>query len=178
MMVYDWHIRAIAQQWGVPEWVVKGASAGSSFSDSLTAESPSVVEFELEQSRECGYTKKSVRRELQYRIDNGQLPADFFEQFSVEVQSDSVITRDQKSEMETAVMAVEKQFCSRETAQANLGFDPPKETKLIEQEKALGVGPVWSKTPQMEQEEKLGMAKIDAGGPETTGGQRKKLEGE
>ena len=173
-MVYDWHIRAIAQQWGVPEWVVKGASAGSSFADSLTAESPSVVEFETEQARECRYTKKSVMRELQYRIDNDHLPKSFFEDHDVVVRSDSVITRDSKSETETAVMQVENQLNSLQGARADLGLDPDIVDKQIAAEKEMGVGPVWSKTPQMEQDKELAMS----ADPKTTGGKRQKLQGE
>lgn len=173
-LVYDWHIRAIAQQWGVPEWLVKGASAGSSFADSLTAESPSVVEFETEQSKECRYTKLSVTRELQYRMEVGHLPSDFLDEYAVVVRSDSVITRDSKAETETAVMQVEKQLNSLQGARADLGLDPDIVDKQIAAEKTLGVGPVWSKTPQMEQDKELAM-KSD---PKTTGGERQKLQGE
>ena len=83
-------------------------------------------------------------------------------------------------------MAVETQFCSLETARATLGFDPSKEAKLIEQEKALGVGPVWDKDTAAMQgrqgEGENGLPPLpDAEGdegPETTDGQRQRLEGE
>lgn len=191
-LIYDWHLWAVAQQFQVPEWMVKGASAGASFADSLTAESPSVVEFENEQAIECRYTRQSVSTELQYRIDKEQLPKNFFEDYELDVQSDSVITRDSKSEMETHVMAVQNQFESISTARTKLGMDDEKEAVLIETEKKLGLGPVWSAEARegRNEESEAGGARTEQGAkevegakapeeaPKTTDGQRQKLEGE
>lgn len=186
-LIYDWHIWAIAQQFQVPEWLVKGASAGASFADSLTAESPSVVEFENEQAIECRYTRQAINCELQYRIDNENLPKDFFKEYSLDVQSDSVITRDSKSEMETHVLAVQNQFESISTARTKLGMDPEKESTLIETEKKLGLGPVWSEKAREGRNEESeeggartgqGAKEVKEGEPKTTSGKKQQLEGE
>jgi len=167
-MTYDWHIRAIAQQWGVPEWLVKGASAGASFSDSLTAESPSVVEFETEQAKECRYTKATVKRELEYRIEVGQLPETFFDEYDIDVQADSVITRDSEAEMNAAVQAFTNGFASKRTCRVNLGYDPDKEEALCAEEETQGQGP---QELQPDNEGSKGTS------TDTTDGKRQQLEG-
>lgn len=177
-LIYDWHIWAIAQQFQVPEWLVKGASAGASFADSLTAESPSVVEFENEQAIECCYTRRAVCQELQYRVDQKKLPDNFFEDYELDVQSDSVITRDSKAETETAVLQVQNQFNSLYGARASLGLDPEKVETQIAAEKQLGLGPVWSAEAREGRSEQPEKKQVEEGSPQTTDGQRQKLEGE
>ena len=183
--IYDWHNNAIAQQFQVPSWLISGSAEGGSYADSLTAESPSVVEFESEQAVERKHTKKAIAIELQYRIDKQELPADFFEKYDIDVQSDSVITRDSKSEMETHVMAVGNQLESLSTARAQLGLDPEREATLIEAECKLGLGPVWNKEAREgrnEQSEEEGArttqgAKEIEASPKTVAGQQQREEG-
>ena len=172
-LIYDWHLQAVAQQSQVPEWLVKGASAGASFADSLTAESPSVVEFESEQARECRFSRRAIKRELQYRVEVGHLPANFWDEFDLDVQSDSVITRDSKAETETAKIQVESQLNSLRGARAQLGLDPDVVEKQIAVEKAAKTGPVWDETAREGKGDQT-----EEGGAQTTDGKRQELQGE
>ena len=79
-----------------------------------------------------------------------------------------MIASDEKSETESAKMAVEAWFCSVETASTKLGFNYPIEHPIIEAEKAAGIGPRWNADPNEEGTD---------GSPKTMGGQMKKLQG-
>ena len=151
--IYSWHIQAIAQAEQVPEWMVSGAAAGSSFASATTSESSSIIEFEAMQEAECAVDRKVLKRVLTAYIAAGKLPADFFEDYDIGVEGEAMIARDQKSEMETAVMAVEAGFCSRQVAATNLGFDYQRDKPLIDQEREeddqrqqdLGINPMTGK---------------------------------
>ncbi len=177
--IYDWHIRAIAQAEQVPEWMVSGAAAGSSFASSLTSESSSIIEFESEQEAECHVDRRILKRVLAAYVKAELLPETFFDDYDVSVEGEAMVSRDEKSETETAIMAVEGQLCSRHTAATMLGFDPQKEKPLIQQEQqeqadlslkqqeaelALGVGPAIRGMPK------------DSSSPTTTNGARSRLE--
>ena len=166
--IYDWHCAAIAQSEQVPVWMVKGAADEASFASSLTSESPSIIEFDAEQEKECHEDRKVLRRVLQSSVDGGRLPKDFFDKYDVKCEGESMISRDSKSETETAIAAVNARLCSRDTAQTQLGFNPKVEKPLIESEmkaeKALGIGPLW----EAEQ------STTPSGSPETTDGEMTK----
>ena len=167
-LIYLWHIRAIAQAEQVPEWLVSGAMAEGSYASSLTAESVSVIEFDAEQEKDCAVDRLVLRRVMELYQAKNLLDKDFFEKYDIHVEGESMVARDAKAETETAVLQVQNEFCSLNTAQANLGFNPERERALIDAEKSLGVGPVSQAAAELE------AAKSD---PETMGGQQQKEQG-
>lgn len=168
-LIYNWHIRAIAQAEQVPEWLVSGATADGSYASATTSESVSIIEFEAEQEIECKQDKRVLMRVMELYQEQNLVDKDFFERYDIHVEGEDMTARDIKAETETAVLQVQNEFCSLATAQANLGFDPEREKATIEAEKSLGIGPVSQK-----QEENDALAE---GGPKTMGGQKAKDEG-
>lgn len=154
--IYSWHLLAIAQAEQVPESMISGEAAGSSYASAVVSESSSVIEFEALQEQECAVDRKVLKRILQAYIDKDLLPKNFFEKYEISVEGEAMVARDAKSETETSILAIEAQLCSRQTAATQLGFDYQKEKPMIEEEKkqsleeqkaelALGIGPVIPK---------------------------------
>jgi len=179
--IYDWHTRALAQAEQVPEWMVSGAAAGSSFASSLTSESSSIIEFESEAAIECRYDRDVFKRVLAAEVAKEKLPKDFFDNYEICVEPDSMVSRDVKSETETAIMVVQAGLCSKQTAAAQLGYNLEAEKPLIEQEQAqaievaqqnaaAGLGPDGKPLPQQ--------SGAQDDGAKTTDGARGQLEGE
>ena len=133
--IYGWHIQAIAQAEQVPEWMVSGAAAGSSFASSLTSESSSIIEFEALQEAECLVDRCVLKRVLWAYVHKDLLPKDFFEKYDVNVEGEDMVSRDNMSETETAVMCVEAGFCSKHVAAAKLGFNYEQDKPMIDQER-------------------------------------------
>ena len=173
--IYKWHIQAIAQAEQMPEYMVSGAAAESSFASSLTSESGGIIEFEALQEAECLVDRRILKRILAAYIEKDLLPKDFFSRYDVMVDGESMISRDAKAETETAVMAVEAGFCSRQVAATNLGFDYQRDKPLIDEEREeddnraqdLGVNPMTGK-PDVDPAK---------GSPQTMNGKRTQLEG-
>lgn len=164
-LLYNWHIRAIAQAEQVPEWLVSGATADGSYASATTSESVSIIEFEAEQEVECAHDKRVLRRVLELYQEKNLIDKDFFDRYDIHVEGEDMTARDIKAETETAVLQVKNKICSRSTAQANLGFDPEREDAMIAAD---------SMQLEKEQQEADAMAE---GGPKTLGGQQSKEQG-
>lgn len=146
--IYMWHIRAIAQAEQLPEWMVSGEAAASSYASANTSESSSIIEFEAEQEQECEYDRIILKRVLSAYVKAKLLPEDFFDNYTLVVEGESMVVRDEKAETETAVMCITNHLMSVSTAQTKLGLDPKKEQALIEQEQAAGIGPPKDARPE------------------------------
>lgn len=164
-MLYNWHIRAIAQAEQVPEWLVSGATADGSYASATTSESVSIIEFEAEQEIECKQDKRVLTRVMELYQEQNLVDKDFFEIYDIHVEGEDMTARDIKAETETAVLQVQNKFCSRATAQASLGFDPEREDAMIEGDEM-----------QLEKEQAEADA-IAEGGAKTLGGQQQKEQG-
>ena len=167
--LYNWHLNAIAQAEQVPSWMVSGATQEASFAASLTAESPSILEFEAESEKQCAVDRLVLRRVISMEIDANRIDKEFFEKYDIRVEGKSMVARDEKGETDAAAAQVNAGFCSVETASTKLGFNYPNERALMDAEKALGIGPAWQEHPGETPEGK--------GSPETMGGQMQRLQG-
>jgi len=169
-------LETIAARFNAPAWLVGGASNDSSYSSSLTSESPFLRTVLEQQAIQTGYWSAVFRAILEIAIEQGRLGEGALERLHVVVKAQNPQARNKKEEADTNKVLHDEKVISLQTWTADAGHDFDEEQARITEEDEQGLGkqlPVLGKGDNPDNDDSIDGQKQ----PETTGGMRQREEG-
>lgn len=115
---------SIAAGAGIPEYMLTSDASNSSYSSTMVAEGPAVKLFESEQQFFSLEFSRLWRRVMAEAVRQDLLPADFFEQVTLQWSFPQLVSRDRSQERMTDAHLAEAEILSRAEVARRDGVDP------------------------------------------------------